>query len=196
MPAATATKPPTQRKRNRKRKRRAASTSASSPDSSTEDEAPKKTTKVTPVQPQPESDSSSDSDSSKSGSMNEENPTAEIPRGKQPQNVTPKAPPQHSPSPSPPPATLPSFLPSSENAKNDAESREKELEDRFRQFWMTSVADGFKDDLEEIRKEPNLVTSRLSLLIDSLAAGADVFSSSSNDQETLNEMDLILDPIL
>ena len=27
-----------------------------------------------------------------------------------------------------------------------------ELQSRFRQFWMTSVADGFKEDLEEIRK--------------------------------------------
>jgi hypothetical protein len=83
--------------------------------------------------------------------VNEENPTAEVPRGKQPQNVTPETLRQHSPSPSPP-ATLPSFLPSSETANNDAESKEKELQDRFRQFWMTSVADGFKDDLEEIRK--------------------------------------------
>ncbi|KAF8815803.1 hypothetical protein BYT27DRAFT_7033408, partial [Phlegmacium glaucopus] len=71
--------------------------------------------------------------------------------------------------------------------------KEKELKDRFRQFWMTSVADGFKDDLEEIRKkEPNLGTSRLALLIDSLAAGADVFSSSSNGKDSLNEMDVIL----
>lgn len=41
-------------------------------------------------------------------------------------------------------------------------------------------------------KEPNLGTSRLALLIDSLAAGADVFSSSSVENDTLNEMDVIL----
>ena len=75
---------------------------------------------------------------------------------------------------------------------------------------MSAIADGFKDDLEEIRKvcaeiisllelsnahfyfqEPNLGPSRLALLIDSLAAGAEVFSSS-NDDTTINEMDVIL----
>ena len=145
--------PPTQRKRNRKRKRRAVSTSSSSDSSSsfsTEDEAPKMTTKIVPVvpslpQPQLESDSSSDSESSSSNDT-----TAEIPRGRQPQNVTPKTR-QISPSPSLPSATLPSFLPS-ENAEDDAGSKEKELQKRFRQFWMTSVADGFKEDLEAIRK--------------------------------------------
>lgn len=184
----------TQRKRNRKRKRRAASTSSSSDSSSscsTDDEAPKTTTKIVPVvpslsQPQLESDSLSDSESSSS-----DDTTAEIPRGRQPKNVTPKTPRQFSPSPSPPSAALPSFLPS-ENAEDDAGSKKKELQNRFRQFWMTSVADGFKEDLEEIRKEPNLGTSRLALLIDSLAAGADVFSSSSIDNDTLNEMDVIL----
>ena len=30
--------------------------------------------------------------------------------------------------------------------------KEQELKDRFRQFWMASVAEGFRDDLEEIRK--------------------------------------------
>lgn len=56
---------------------------------------------------------------------------------------------------------------------------------------MSAIADGFKDDLEEIRKEPNLGPSRLALLIDSLAAGADVFSSSTDDT-TINEMDVVL----
>ena len=156
MPPAT-TKPSTQRKRNRKRKRRAASTSSSSSDScssdSNEDEAPK-TTQVlvsSPSQPQLESDSSLDSDSSESSSSDEEDTTTEIPRGRQPQNVTPKTRRQISLSPPPPSTVLPSFLPS-ENAGDDAGSKEKELKDRFRQFWMTSVADGFKDDLEEIRK--------------------------------------------
>ena len=156
MPPAV-TKPPTQRKRNRKRKRRAASTSSSSDSSSsystTEDETPKTTTKVVPVvpslaQPQLASDSSSDSESSSS-----DDTTAEIPRGRQPENVTPKTPRQISSSPSPPSAALPSFLPL-ENAEDDVGSKEKELQNRFRQFWMSSVADGFKEDLEEIRKVP------------------------------------------
>jgi ribosome assembly protein 3 len=101
---------------------------------------------------------------------------------------------------------LPSFLPSNQGGAKSEE--EQKLKDRFRQFWMASVADGFKDDLEEIRKvrpsvlllqfnsnifaqEPNLGPSRLALLIDSLASGADVFNSSSNNTGT-NEMDVVL----
>ena len=153
MPPAVTKPLPTQRKRNRKRKRRAASTSSSSDSSSSssEDEAPKTTTKIMPIvpslsQPQIESDSSSDSESSSS-----DDTTAEIQRGRQANNVTTKTPRQFSPSPSPPSAALPSFLPS-ENAEDDVGSKEKELQKRFRQFWMSSVADGFKEDLEEIRK--------------------------------------------
>jgi len=60
---------------------------------------------------------------------------------------------------------------------------------------MASVADGFKDDLEEIRKEPNLGTSRLSLLIDSLASGAEVFAPSSHrgGRDDINEMEVVLE---
>ena len=142
MPHTVTKPPPTQRKRNRKRKRRAASTSDSSDSSSsssTEDEAPKATTKIVPIvplpsQPQLDSDSSSDSESSSSS----DNTTAEIPRGRQA-------------SPSLPSAALPSFLPS-EGAEDDVGSKEKELQNRFRQFWMSSVVDGFKEDLEEIHK--------------------------------------------
>jgi len=54
---------------------------------------------------------------------------------------------------------------------------------------MASVADGFRDDLEEIRKEPNLGTARLSLLIDSLASGAEVFTSASG----VDEMEVVLE---
>jgi ribosome assembly protein 3 len=34
----------------------------------------------------------------------------------------------------------------------DDAQKEQILKDKFRKFWMASVADGFKDDLEEIRK--------------------------------------------
>jgi len=68
------------------------------------------------------------------------------------------------------------------------------MKERFRKFWMSSIADGFKSDLEEIRKEPNLGTSRLSLLIDSLASGADIFASSSRlDKKAINEVEVILE---
>lgn len=85
------------------------------------------------------------------------------------------------------------------------------MKDKFRKFWMASIADGFRDDLEEIRKvcfpcrpimifltlvqcqEPNLGPSRLSLLIDSLASGADVFSSSRSEKSTINEVEVTLE---
>ena len=75
---------------------------------------------------------------------------------------------------------------------------------------MGSVADGFRDDLEQIRKvsypttavlciwgfmnlkEPHMTTSRLSLLIDSLASGAEVFTSSTTKSNNVNEMDIVL----
>jgi len=58
---------------------------------------------------------------------------------------------------------------------------------------MASVADGFADDLNEIRKEPNLTPSRLALLIDSLASGADVYATSSGPSgKKLDEMEIIL----
>ena len=45
----------------------------------------------------------------------------------------------------------------------------------------------------DIAQEPNLSTSRLSLLIDSLASGADVFSASSQpDGSQINEMELVV----
>lgn len=57
---------------------------------------------------------------------------------------------------------------------------------------MSSVADAFKDDLEEIRKETNLTTSRLSLLVDALASGADVFTSQAKGHD-INEMEVVLE---
>ena len=85
------------------------------------------------------------------------------------------------------------------------------MKEKFKKFWMASIADGFRDDLEEIRKvfsmsssndvfltlvqcqEPNLNPSRLSLLIDSLASGADVFSSSRSEKSAINEVEVILE---
>jgi len=46
-----------------------------------------------------------------------------------------------------------------------------------------------------IFQEPNLGTSRLSLLIDSLASGADVFVSGSHKEQkdNINEMEVVLE---
>ncbi|KAN0088222.1 hypothetical protein V8E55_005279, partial [Tylopilus felleus] len=98
-------------------------------------------------------------------------------------------PPAQRDSPSPQPnVDIPPFM-----LPNAPES-EKALKERFRKFWMASIAEGFKDDLEEIRKEPNLGPSRLALLIESLASGADVFSSNSVGG-CVNEMEVVLDQL-
>jgi len=66
------------------------------------------------------------------------------------------------------------------------------MQEKFRKFWMSSVAEGFRDDLEQIRKqEPNMNTTKLAMLIDSLASGADVFRSS--DQGCVDEVGMVLE---
>ncbi|KAJ3511476.1 hypothetical protein NLJ89_g4079 [Agrocybe chaxingu] len=196
MPPA-ATKPPAPRKRNRKRKRRAASSSSSSSssdssDSSGDDVPAKKIAPKAQIPQESSSSLSSSSESSDSSSSDEEEVTTNaVPRGRQEEkDIAPKPARRLSPSPSPRPGELPSFLPSKDTT-GGSKLQEQELKNKFRQFWMASVADGFRDDLETIRKEPNLGTSRLALLIDSLAAGADVFTSSTNNSG-INEMEVVL----
>jgi hypothetical protein len=90
-------------------------------------------------------------------------------------------------SPSPPPSAIPPFLPNSKDATYAA--KQAEMKDRFRTFWMSSIAGGFRDDLDRIRQEPNMNKTRLTMLIDSLASGADVFQSESG----VDEMELVLE---
>lgn len=160
MPATAQTK----RKRTRKRKRRAASSSSSSSSDSSspglEDNGPVSLPPSKVTNPLSSSDSESDSSSSSDSSSDDEQNRFQRPRkpitvqGKtkedqqRPNRTSP------SPSPSPPPVDLPSFLPSSKGT-NDIENpqlKEQEMKLKFRQFWMSSVADGFRDELEELRK--------------------------------------------
>ncbi|KAL0954154.1 hypothetical protein HGRIS_005291 [Hohenbuehelia grisea] len=207
-PPPKATKP--MRKRNRKRKRRAASTDSSSSSSSSDsDESVALTPKVTSTPIAPEQSSSDESSSSSSSSDSDsdlddhvtpshQQPSVEhsAPGAERPRRERGRSPPSRSPSP--PSTAIPSFLPASTSSSDNpgdataAADQEQQLKDRFRKFWMASVAEGFGDDLEKLRKEPNLTTSRLGLLIDSLAAGADVFSSSSASHNGINEMDVVL----
>ncbi|KAJ1308849.1 hypothetical protein OPQ81_004537 [Rhizoctonia solani] len=201
MPLAKAATVPT-RKRNRKRKRRAASSSSSSSSSSasssSEDESPQATTipvssaavtaRVVTQRGHSDPDSDSDSDSASDSDSSASSESSRSPKRRR----------GDSHSPSPPPTDLPPVLPTpgTENARQ----REEELKVRFRKFWMASVADGFRADLEELHKEPNLTESRLSLLIDSLASGADVFMSAPPGNNSrglesingINEMEVVL----
>ena len=147
MPSAKSTNP-APRKRTRKRKRRAVSVSSSSsssqPSSSSEEESSSDTIRKVPVTPKPavssESESDSDSDTSSIVTPSKDGLTL----SQKPNKV------HRSPSPSPPPVEIPSFLPPRRDVS--AEEKEKDLKDKFRKFWMSSVADGFRDDLEELRK--------------------------------------------
>jgi len=49
------------------------------------------------------------------------------------------------------------------------------------------MAAGFKGDLEQIRKEPNMDLSRISLLIDSLASGADAVTTEETRLAVMDE---------
>ena len=158
MPAAkTAT---ATRKRNRKRKRRAASLSSSSESSdSTSSEAQEKQpapkAAEVAVEPSSSSEPSSDSDSESDSGTDVESPVANQKHHnpelrasstvKQNINAT-----RSSPSPSPPPAIIPSFLPSTD--EDPTGSKTQEMREKFRKFWMASVAEGFKDDLGQIQK--------------------------------------------
>ncbi|TFK53384.1 hypothetical protein OE88DRAFT_1244701 [Heliocybe sulcata] len=195
MPPA---KPVQQRKRNRKRKRRAASSSESSSESSSDEStSPRVAPKVQPViaQGEPELDESDESSSS-SDSDSASDSEADLPRVKEnvrdDKNTSQEARSRRrSPSASPPAATIPPFPPTS-GVSGQESVDEQALKEKFRKFWMSSIADGFKDDLDVTRKEPNMTSSRLGLLIESLAAGADVFGSTS-DNNQINEMEIVLD---
>ena len=145
----------------RKRKRRAvSSSSSSSDDSSSDSEAPNQAVVRVPVkaskkpQPEPSQDPSSASFSSESESNSDSDSGAEPTRELSPQPASEAAPqqaPRRPRSPSPPPAPIPPFLPPKGVAPSEHQD-EQVLKERFRKFWMASVADAFKDDLEEIRK--------------------------------------------
>ncbi|EPQ59793.1 hypothetical protein GLOTRDRAFT_114365 [Gloeophyllum trabeum ATCC 11539] len=195
MPPA---KPVQPRKRNRKRKRRVASSSesSSSDSGSSSDESPRIVVRTpAPAKEASETEDSSSSSDSQSESESEtqlarSNDNVVEPMDVSERRTSRKVVSRRSPSISPPPTTIPSFPPGAVPGQESLD--EQALKEKFRKFWMASIADGFKDDLEVIRKEPNMTTSRLGLLIESLAAGANVFSSSS-DRDGINEMEVVLD---
>jgi len=78
----------------------------------------------------------------------------------------------------------------------EEQAKDAALREKFKKFWMASVADAFQKDLDQLRKEPNMTTDRLSLLIDSLASGADVFTNPSSlpPRQATEEMELVLGP--
>ncbi|CEP15205.1 hypothetical protein [Parasitella parasitica] len=58
---------------------------------------------------------------------------------------------------------------------------------KFRDLYMTRITQAFGTDLDQIRLEPNLSGPRLSILIDSLEAGIDIFSNLEQEIILANE---------
>jgi ribosome assembly protein 3 len=182
MPKTESTKAVAARRRNRKRKRRVASSSSSSASISSDSSDGQVALKIKRPIENPPSSSSSDSSSPTSDSESSRDDHGEMPHApalstQEQASSSRGAPssvqqtPRRSPSVTPPPAPIPSFLPSkiSPTAGSSDDKKEQELKDRFKKFWMASVADGFKDDLDQIRKvlfchSRNLLSHELRLL--------------------------------
>ncbi|KAJ3991858.1 hypothetical protein F5050DRAFT_1812057 [Lentinula boryana] len=196
---------------NRKRKRRAVSISSSSSGNSSSSDNDSAVVKSVPAltdtpktktdEEDEDLDSNSDSDSSSSSSSSSSGDSHSAPDPsatfKSDSRSIEKSRRLRSPSPGPiAPSTLqiPSFL--SEKDIQDAKESERVLQEKFTQFWMNSIVEGFKDDLEIIRKDPALTTSKLSMLVDSLSSGAEIFSPSQShnaqDGRNVTDMDIVL----
>ena len=166
MPPAAAPKQVVARKRIRKRKRRAAIFSSSSSSSSDSSDSDSDVQLIPATVPNPNhlSSSSSSSDSDSSSSFSASTPPKTLqPKASEIPKDTSSTLRRSSFSPSPPPAEIATFLPSTSAvvaAKNVVQ--EQAAKDRFRQLWMASVADGFKEDLEDIRKASFLFSQELS----------------------------------
>lgn len=149
--------PKSTRKRNRKRKRRVVSDSSSSEEdtssSSSSASTPKKTVTIPVRQPKTSVNTDTDEDEDEASSSSDESQNDSDP-GEEDIDISvptsrpahPEPPPQRD-SPSPQPnVDIPPFVP-----PNSPQS-EQAIRDKFRKFWMASIAESFKDDLEEIRK--------------------------------------------
>lgn len=152
-------KPGPGKRRIRKRKRRQASSSSSSSSSSSDSEsdsqnAQKAITSPTaiptaPAEDRSEQSSLSDSDSTSSASDTESVPDAVDARMQSPPQTGMGSPQNRSPSPpSPTIHPLVTLNPTTDEEKQ----RDAQLREKFRKYWMASVADAFKDDLEKIQK--------------------------------------------
>ncbi|KAG8924127.1 hypothetical protein FRC01_011909 [Tulasnella sp. 417] len=196
------------KKNKRKRKRKPvefSSSSSSASSSSSEDERPVTVSAPPPPQSSSASSTSSSSDSSSDSDLGPIRRSEPAPRLQPRSEVTapsadvvpdPPALQMASRTPSPEPTAFPSFLPprASEPDNEERETKEREMKERFRQLWMATVADEFKSDLEEIRKEPGLTQSRLAMLIEGLASSSSTFSSTSKSGG-VNEMDLVVEAV-
>jgi ribosome assembly protein 3 len=152
MPPPNKPGPGKRRIRKRKRRQAASSSSSSSSDSESDSQNAQKFTAspaalpTAPAEDRSEQSSLSDSSSTSSASDAESvrdggDARMQSPHTRRPQNR----------SPSPPDPTIPPLV--TLNPTTDEEKqRDAQLREKFRKFWMASVADAFSDDLEKIQK--------------------------------------------
>lgn len=134
--------PPRRRVRKRKQRNVSASSSSSSSSSASDDE-------ITPkIAPQPVVESASEESDTDSSSAISSAAATTIPLA-----TVSKKPTQDervpSRSPSPPIANIPPMFPPSADGPSE---KERALKEKFKKLWMASLADTFKDELEQIRK--------------------------------------------
>ncbi len=213
---------PTKKRRTRKRKRKV---SFDSSDSSSGDEHEHHDNPVADTLKDPAPLSSSSSSASTSSESSDDEQPSTTPRIPSPSQMdleelmekaaTPPGRRSISRSPSPPPAAIPTIFDSSiQNTKPEDEGREDRVQEKFKKFWMAAVVDAFQNDLEHLRtvgrlltlallfsplpqQKGDMTTDMLSLLIQSLASGADVYThtqSSAPGQSRFDEMELVIDP--
>ncbi|KAI7883439.1 hypothetical protein K492DRAFT_126385 [Lichtheimia hyalospora FSU 10163] len=63
-----------------------------------------------------------------------------------------------------------------DNEQRIPDTKSEDKPSTFRDRYMGKVTQAFSTDLDKIRQEPNFSASQLTLLIDSLEAGIDIFS--------------------
>lgn len=155
MPPPNTSGPGKRRIRKRKRRQAPSSSSSSSSDSESDSQSPQKApasptaVPTAPAEDRSEESSLSDSNSTSSASGAEPTRDGGDARMQSPQRTGTRRP--QSRSPSPPNPAIPPLV--TLNPTTDEEKqRDAQLREKFRKFWMASVADAFNDDLEKIQK--------------------------------------------
>ncbi|KAI8080265.1 uncharacterized protein B0P05DRAFT_596582 [Gilbertella persicaria] len=78
-----------------------------------------------------------------------------------------------------------------ESKQASVPSEQQNTARQFRDLYMSKVTQAFGSDLDQIRQEPTLNGPRLNILIDSLEAGIDIFSSLEQEIILADEQKII-----
>ncbi|CAG7848539.1 SubName: Full=Uncharacterized protein {ECO:0000313/EMBL:CCA66552.1} [Serendipita indica DSM 11827] len=73
--------------------------------------------------------------------------------------------------------------------------RDTQFRERFRGFWMKSMAEGFGEELSQLQKEPDMTKPKLAMLIDALAGGTGIYLPENGAEGTssgVSEVEMLL----